>query len=190
MTRYDFSEGWHEKQHVSIIKNFWRGQSNCQGLAMVKHEIEDVGFEVFDMPCMTFSGISQGSSCYICLARFRSSKTSHVKKTHRQVVGHASWASVVAAVALPLWSQPWFIDGRKQISEEDFDGCSWCHDVRFFLQEFVPWVFGVSLWFFIIFVYCCPLSLPHSFMLRSTEAPLIKVSSYFQLSMAVVSGRC
>ena len=80
MTRYDFSEGWHEKQHVSIIKNFWRGQSNCQGLAMVKHEIEDVGFEVFDMPCMTFSGISQGSSCYICLALFRSSKTSHVKK--------------------------------------------------------------------------------------------------------------
>lgn len=122
---------------------------------MVKHEIEDVGFEVFDMPCMTFSAISQGSSCYICLALFRSSKTSHVKKTHRQVVGHASWASVVAAVALPLWSQPWFIDGRKQISEEDFDGCSWCHDVRFFCKnlylEFSWFLYG-SLSFLYILV--------------------------------------
>ncbi len=35
-------------------ENFWRGQWHCQGLAMVKHEIEDVGFGVFDMSCMTW----------------------------------------------------------------------------------------------------------------------------------------
>ena len=39
-------------------------------------------------------------------------------------------------------------------------------DVRFFWQEFVPWLFGVSLWFFIIFVYSRPFHIPSCF-----EAP-------------------
>lgn len=36
----------------------------------------------------------------------------------------------------------------------------------FFWQEFVPWLFGVSLWFFIIFVYSRPFHIPSCF-----EAP-------------------
>ncbi len=40
----------------------------------------------------------------------------------RQVVGHASWASVVAAVVLPLWSKPrWISSNFDTESEATFD---------------------------------------------------------------------